>query len=207
VEAQRNLNTLPLPLAPIAPSAVSGIGDILFRLFTIPWYKPDKTFKVLAGVDLYVPSAQGELVFPNSSSALAFVSLGTGKYRAAPAAGFVWAPRPNMLIAPLYWYDVSFAGDPERSQVRLGKFKFFAMYAYPFGLYFLPELQVVSNYSSMPSEVAVLLRRTDVFVRPEIGQVLSKDGTTFYLKPGWGIDDPRPLNRKWGVEGGFRLTF
>jgi hypothetical protein len=37
--------------------------------------------------------------------------------------------------------------------------------------------------------------------------VLSKDGATFYLKPGWGIDHPRQLNRKWGVQGGFRRTF
>jgi hypothetical protein len=208
VEAQRNLNLLPLPPgSPAAPGAVSGVGDILFRLFAIPWYNEKKTFKVLTGVDLYVPSAQGDLIFPNASSALSFVSLGTGKYRVAPAVGFVWSPKPNILFAPLYWYDASVAGDPDRPTIRLGKLKIFGMYAFPFGLYFLPELQVVSNYSDIPDAILPLIRRTEVFIRPEVGQVLGKDGTTFYLKPGWGINDPRALNRKWGLEGGFRLGF
>jgi len=51
------------------------------------------------------------------------------------------------------------------------------------------------------------MSKTEVFVRPEVGQVLSKDGTTFYLKPGVGVANPGDINRKWGLETGLRIKF
>jgi Putative MetA-pathway of phenol degradation len=208
VEAQRNLNRLPLPPgSPSAPSAVSGIGDVLFRVFAVPWYNEKKTFKALLGVDFYVPSGEGELFFSPATNAFAEESLGSGKYRIAPAVGFVWTPRPNIPIVTVYWYDASFAGDPERSNVRLGKFRIFPRYNFPSGLYVLPQLQVYTNYAHFPAAVDSLFRNTEVFFRPEVGQALGKDATTVYIKWGIGLNDPGQINRKWGLESGFRWRF
>jgi hypothetical protein len=165
-----------------------------------------KTFKVLAGVDLYVPSAESELFVSPATNGFIDQSLGSGKYRIEPAVGFVWSPRPNILFAPLYFHDVSVAGDPSRPDVSLGKWKIFAMYAWRSGTYVLPELQIVTNYNNdaLPPN---LRSNTDVFLRPEIGQVLNADGTTVYIKPGFHLADPGPLNRKWGLEAGMRMKF
>ncbi len=208
VEAQRNLDRLPLPPgSPTAPSAVAGLGDIFYRVFAIPWYNEKRTFQTLAGVDFYIPSAQGELFFSQATNAFAELSLGSGKYQIAPAVGFVWAPRPNVVIVPLYWYEASFAGDPERHNVRLGKLRMWGRYAFPSRFYVLPQLQVYTNYANFPAEVDSLFNNTEVFFRPEVGLVLSKDGTTIHVKPGFALKDPGLINRKWGLEGGILLKF
>ena len=54
------------------------------------------------------------------------------------------------------------------------------MKAFPTGTYLLPELQVIADWEKGS--------QTDVYVAPEIGQVLGrKDGTTIYVKPGAGV--------------------
>jgi hypothetical protein len=209
VNAQHNLGVLLPPAeASEAPPAVSGIGDIMFRFFSVPWYNESKSFKLLAGVDLYVPSAQGALLFSPHTNSFTELQLGTGKYRLAPSLGFVWAVKPNLLIVPLYFQDFSVAGEPTRPAINFGKFRFFIMYAWPNRVYVLPETQVVTNYHRLPLQFSLSQRHhTEVFFRPEVGYVLNKDGTTFYVKPGFDVTEAGPLDRKWGLESGFRFRF
>jgi hypothetical protein len=206
VNAQNNLGRLLPPAeASEAPPAVSGVGDILFRFFILPWYNESRDFKILTGVDLYIPSAQGELLFSPLTNGFSELQLGTGKYRLAPLLGFVRAVKPNFLIAPIYFQDVSVAGDPSRPNINIGKFRFFVMYAWPSGWYVLPELQIVTNYHAIPN--TIIDRFTEVFLRPEVGKVLNKDGTTVYVEPGFGLRNSSPVNRKWGIEAGLRMRY
>ena len=196
------------------PKNVSGIGDFQFRFFSLPWYNSSQTLKLITGFDLYVPSAQGDLIANQATNAITAVSLGTGLYRIEPTIALVWKPKPNILIAPAYEQDISFAGDRSRLPINVGKLKIFGMYAWPTGTYVLPELQIVHSYihyNLMQVDGIALAPgtrlNTEVFFRPEIGQVLNKDGTTVYIKPGVGLNNPGNLNREWGLEAGLRMTF
>jgi hypothetical protein len=207
-----NLGSLLVPaVGANIPKDVSGIGDVQFRFLTLPWYNDSQTLKLIAGVDFYVPSAQGELLAVPQSNAVITASLGTGKYRVEPIVALVWKPAPNMLFAPAYEQNISFAGDPERPPINVGAWKFFFMYAWPTGTYVLPELQIVHSYINYnltaPPLAPGTTLKTDVFFRPEVGQVLNKDGTTIYIKPGIGLNDPGTLNRQWGIEGGIRMMW
>jgi|SRR5262245_29070255 len=210
-----NLGTLLAPPnSTLFPKDVSGLGDVQFRFFTLPWYNDSKTLKVLAGLDFYVPSAQGALLDQPASNAIVASSIGTGLYRVEPIIGLVWNLQPNILFAPIYEQDISFAGDPKRLPINVGKWRIFGMYSWPTGTYVLPELQIVHSYIryNLKEVDGILLApgtrlNTEVFFRPEIGQVLNKDGTTIYVKPGFALNDPGNLNRQWGVEAGLRILF
>ena len=61
------------------------------------------------------------------------------------------------------------------------------MYAWPNGTYVLPELQIVTNYNN--DELPPRLRsNTDVFLRPEIGQVATSSPASHSLIPGRSTD-------------------
>jgi hypothetical protein len=87
----------------------------------------------------------------------------------------VWKLQPNILFAPVYEQDISFAGDPKRLPLNIGKCRIFGMYAWPTGTYVLPELQIVQSYNRYNLMEVDGIRlapgtrlNTKVFFRPEI---------------------------------------
>ena len=175
---------------------VGGLGDIKFQfsynLFTNPCRKT--TFLTIN--ELYIPSADNVSLsaVPDSNEFVA-QDIGSGKFVFGPGVGVVWAPRPDFIFAPLYFYEFDFAGDSARQEIRRGKWRIFMMKAWESGRYVLPELQIVTNY---------LNGDNDVYFAPEMGK--SFKGATFYIKPGIGID-PGINNRQWGLEIGTRINY
>ncbi len=187
------------------PVNTSGLGDIRFRFFLQPRVHRDvlicgDTLKPLIGTEFYIPSASNTLVEIPDSNVFLQRSLGTGQFRFAPALGFVYSPRPNIIFAPMYLHNFSVGGSdsPLAPGINQGWWRIFLMYAFPTGTYLLPELQIITDYKDAG--------RTDLFFRPEFGQVLSRDGTTVYVKPGMQFNH-LDRNRDWGIEVGLRLTF
>jgi hypothetical protein len=152
---------------------------------------------VLAGADFWVPSADNVLLTQQPiTNAVTFQDIGTGKFRAAPFAGLVYAFDPSFIVAPVYQHEFSFAGDQNRRDIHRGIVRLFLMKAFKSGVYVLPEAQILIDYQNKGD--------LDVFLAPEVG--FSRKGTTFFAKPGFGIN-PDANNRYLGVNFGFRQNF
>ena len=179
-----------------ARAQIGGLNDIKFQMNYNWWTSASKKLTMIGFMELFIPSADNTLLVsvPNPNEAIG-VSIGTGKYVLGPGLGFVYAIAPNFIFAPLYFYEFSVAGIDARPDIKRGKFRIFAMYALPSGLYTLPELQIITNYFN---------GRTDKYFAPEVGY--STAGSTFYIKPGIGIA-PDQNDRRWGIEIGARLMY
>ncbi len=175
---------------------VGGIGDLKFQLNYNLWQSESRQLTFLTMLEAYIPSADNILLtqIPDANQ-FAALSIGKGKFQLGPGMGFVYAIRPNFIFAPLYFYEFSVAGNNNRPDISLGKWRIFMMYAFPSGVYVLPELQIVTNYLSGNS---------DIYFAPELG--ISIKGTTFYAKPGFGFS-PSPGDREWGIDFGVRVAF
>lgn len=112
---------------------------------------------------------------------------------------FVYAPRADLLICPMLFHQFSIAGDESAPDINQTWLRLFAMKAFKTGTYLLPELQVIADWEKDG--------QTDVYLAPEIGQVLGrKDGTTVYIKPGAGLTGGLST-RNWGIETGLRFAY
>jgi hypothetical protein len=182
-------------LNPALPQ-IGGLGDVKFQISYNYWQSENKRLTAISFLEAYVPSADNVLLtnLPNVNQFVA-LDLGSGKYVLGPGLGFVYMIRPNMLFAPLYFYEASVAGESDRPRINRGKWRVFGMYALKNGLYALPEFQAVTNYFT---------GNTDYYFAPEVG--FSRKGTTFYVKPGIGIA-PDANDRQWGLEFGVRVMF
>ncbi|WP_145248391.1 hypothetical protein [Aeoliella mucimassa] len=175
---------------------VGGIGDVKFQVSYNTWTSCDKKLTMINFLEFYVPSADTVAVgVPPGGNELTAFNVGTGKYVLGPGMGFVYMAQPNFIIAPLYFYETSIAGDGDRPMIRRGKWRIFAMYAWQSGAYILPEFQIVTNYKT---------GNNDTYIAPEFGY--SSKGTTLYCKPGAGLS-PDQNDRQWGFELGMRVQF
>jgi len=90
-----------------------GLGDISGKL---SWtaYMSRRQAVILSG-ELFAPTASNDL-------------LGTGKWVAAP--GITWANflSPEIIVAPAYIHNLSFAGDDDRPDVNRGDFDLYLVY-------------------------------------------------------------------------------
>lgn len=181
--------------SPMAPQ-IGGLADIKFQISYNSLVSDDHKVTVINFLEAYIPSADNAAVGvkPGGNTLTAF-NLGTGKYVLGPGIGMVFAIEPNFIIAPLYFFEASVAGDNSKPEIRRGKWRLFAMYAFEGGEYLLPELQILTDYFS---------GNNDIYFAPEFGR--SKDGFTFYAKPGFGIA-PDTNDRQWGMEFGLRINF
>ncbi|OYW19005.1 MAG: hypothetical protein B7Z55_09655, partial [Planctomycetales bacterium 12-60-4] len=174
---------------PNAPQ-IGGLGDLKLQGSYNTWSSDDKRFTMISFLEMFVPTADNALLTQQSSTGneLTAFNLGTGKFVIGPGVGLVYAPRPNFIIAPLYFFEASIFGNEDRADIRRGKLRIFGMYAWQNGVYTLPEFQLLTSYLS---------GNNDVYVAPEFGY--SHQGTTLYVKPGVGIN-PDPNDREWGLE-------
>ncbi|WP_029629873.1 hypothetical protein [Zavarzinella formosa] len=197
---------VPFTYADLPKAKPFGLGDVYTRFIFLPtkWEDvrevfewPFKTVLPIIGTDVYLPTADSQLVLNPFAARLTTVSLGTGKYRLAPLVGFVWQAAERWTVIPIYFQDMSVAGDPAFQSVNQGKLRLFVQYQDPSGYYFKPEFQLVVDYNDH--------NRVDFYVAPEVGKVF-KGGTVFYIKPGVGLLKDN-VNRDWGFEMGMRSVF
>lgn len=182
--------------APALPQ-VGGLGDIKIQGSYNTWSSADKRLTVMNFLELYLPTADNAVLARQTDlgNAITAFNLGTGKYVVGPGLGAVYAFAPNFIVAPLYFYEASVFGSEGRADIRRGKWRLFAMYAWESGFYTLPELQLLTNYRT---------GNNDIYFAPEVGY--SRKGTTLFLKPGIGIA-PDVNDRQWGLDFGARVQF
>lgn len=173
----------------------SGVGDMKAQLMGIKPLSKQVTF--LAGANLWMPTADQQLLELPALGEFTSVDLGTGKYRLEPLFGAVFFASEKLFLIPLYTQDMSFAGKPDSPTVNRGTARFFVNYSLPKGRYVSSETQLLINYAN-DNDV-------DAFQRFELGKAF-KNGTVFYIKPGIGIA-PGNFNREWGMELGMRFAF
>jgi hypothetical protein len=181
--------------APTLPH-VGGLGDVAINTSYNLWQSESKKITVVGLFNTFIPTADNLLVSrPLPVGSLAAFNLGTGKYVLAPGAALVYAFAPNFFIAPLYLFECSAFGNEEQPDIRRGKFRLFAMYAWKSGVYLLPEFQALTNYQN---------GSTDFYLAPELGYTTK--GTTLLIKPGFGLD-AKPGEREWGISFGAKINF
>ena len=175
---------------------IGGLGDVRIQSTFNFWTSADKRLTAILFGQAFLPTADNAILAkPLPETSLTVFNLGTGKYVLGGGVGLVYAFAPNFLVAPIYLYEPSVFGNPNRPNIRRGKWRVFAMYAWENGLYVLPEFQIVTNY---------LTEDNDIYLAPELG--FERKGTTIYVKPGFGID-AQPGERQWGLELGLRVQF
>jgi hypothetical protein len=176
-------------------AVLSGVGDMKAQLMGI---KPlNKRVTLLAGSNLWLPTAEQQLLQLPNINDYTDVDLGTGKFRLEPLAGAVFFMSEKLFIIPLYAHDISFAGKPASSSINRGSARLFVNYNMAKGRYFSSETQCLINYNNDND--------LDVFQKFEWGKAF-KNGTVFYGKPGIGVA-PDTFNREWGLELGMRFVF
>ncbi len=159
-----------------------GLGDILFRgMFK---KSANKRLTLVYGGELKLPSATEDV-------------LGTGKWIASPMVGFVYALNKTDIFAPIYFHDVSLAGDGSRKDVHAGRFRIFVKKTISKQFYVLGEGQLVIDYEND--------NETELFLTADFGTIF-EGGTILSIKPGIGID-PEPGQREWGLTLSYKKYF
>jgi hypothetical protein len=180
-----------------ADSKVIGMGDwnlkFLFRPEALEMTygeKGEKSGSVLLGTEFILPTATDDALAGN---AFVFSPI-LGVVFDMPLHGFV-------ALLNLYQFDVfkgSSAPDTSRYVGRL-------FYMQPLtppgkwwgGLYLLPEIQPIYDFEADDFSI---------WIGPEFGKMFAP-GRIGYIKPGWGISNSEPTDRKFTVEVGFRWFF
>jgi hypothetical protein len=176
---------------------LGGIGDIKASLSGALWTSRNKKLTFVGGTDFWAPTADNILLTNKpGSNTITFQDIGTGKFRVAPFAAFVYAFDKTFFFAPVYQHEFSIAGDETRANIHRGVVKLFMSKAFESGVYVLPEVQILIDYQNRGD--------LDVYLAPEVG--FSRKGTTIFLKPGFGLN-PDPNNRYVGVSFGIRQGF
>ena len=179
---------------PIA-AALSGIGDMKAQLM---WIKPlGDQVTMLFGSNIWLPTAEQQLLQLPDIGVYTDVDLGTGKFRLEPLLGAVYFVSRKFFVVPLYAHDMSFAGKPQSPTINRGTARLFLNRTFEQGWYVSSETQFLINYANNND--------LDTFQKFELGKAFS-NGTVFYLKPGVGIA-PDEFNREWGIESGIRFVF
>ncbi|MFN9717580.1 MAG: hypothetical protein ACK58L_02735 [Planctomycetota bacterium] len=176
-------------------ATLSGVGDMKAQLMFI---KPvNETMTMIFGSNLWLPTAEQQLLELPDSGSYTDVDLGTGKFRLEPLIGSVIFVNQNLFVIPFYAHDVSIAGKSEAGPVNRGSARLFVNYSFDGGYYASSETQMLINYAN-DNDI-------DAFQRLELGRAF-RNGTVFYVKPGIGIA-PDEFNREWGLECGLRFVF
>lgn len=158
-----------LATAPNLPQ-IGGLGDIKEQGSFNSWTFENKKLTLINFGEMFLPTADNAIVtqVPLGNEITAF-NLDTGKYVAGVGTGFVYAFCPNFIVAPRYFYEASIFGNEDRPDIRRGKWRIFAMYAWESGIYTLPEFQILTK---LPDRQQRYLRRSRIRVQLQGDDIL-----------------------------------
>jgi len=182
------------------PADAIGVGDVSLKFLIRPkaldfsYGEPSKMNKksgsIMFGMDFVLPTATVPALAGNAfvfAPILAFV-IDTPMY------GF-------FAMLNLYYFDVfKLSGAPETSRY-VGRWFYMQPLTPPgewWGLFFLmPEFQPIYDFET---------EDFSLWIGVELGKILSP-GQVVYIKPGWGISNDQPFDRKSSFEAGYRWFF
>lgn len=161
-----------------------GVGDISAKFSWIPYTDLRQAF--ILSAETYAPTASDDL-------------LGTGKWVAAPGITWAYFASPEVIIAPAYIHNLSFAGEDDRLDVNRGDFDLYVVYR-PHGerWWITSDLTVSHDFESESTPVSWEMnfgRNLKVF---ESGAALNG-----YVRPGIGFGSDRPYD--FNIEVGLTL--
>jgi hypothetical protein len=174
-----------------------GLGDMdlkfLWRPETLEFSygkEGKKSASVMLGTDWLLPTATDDALAGN---ALLF----------APIVAFVFDMPLHGFIAALnlYYFDVYKKDSAPETSRFVGKWFYMQPLTKPGpwwgGLFLLPEFQPIYDFKTSDFSA---------WIGVELGKMMAP-GRILYIKPGWGIDNSEPTDRKSTFEVGFRWFF
>lgn len=174
---------------------VGGFGDLRFQFNYNIYTEPDQQGVLVAYLDMYVPSADDQLLSSlTGSDDLTALDIGTRRFVLGPGIWAVISRWQNFIIADTLSYEFDVAGE-RREPVSRTRFRLFLMYQWENGLYVMPEVQQLTNFRHHDS---------DTYLSPEIGY--THNGTTLFVRAESGHDSDG-IERQWAIEGGIRWNF
>ena len=145
---------------------------------------------VLVGMDFVFPTATDDALAGNALLLAPIVAL----VMDLPLYGFV-------ALLNLYFFDVYKTDAAPETSRYVGRWFFMQPLTPPGkwwgGFYLLPEFQPIYDF---------IANDFSIWIAPEVGKMLTP-GKILYLKPGWGINNSEPTDRKFTVEAGYRWFF
>lgn len=177
--------TLPLDATNAAGNGEFGIGDISAKVSWIPYVSRQQAF-VLSG-EIYAPTASQDV-------------LGTGKWVAAPGITWAWFASREIIIAPAYIQNFSFAGDGDRANVNRGDFDLYAVYRPQGKRWWLTSDLTVSH----DFEADATPMTWEIQLGWNVAQLNNGAAVNAYVRPGVGIGRDRPYDAN--IEAGISLV-
>jgi hypothetical protein len=163
----------------------SGIGDIGVKWNYIPYLT--KKDAALISAEISLPTASHD-------------SIGSDKWVFSPGITYAYFLSKNVIIAPAYVHNISFAGNDNRSDVHRSDLDLYLVYTADDKSWWLTSDLTLSidynNHNKTPASWEVQYGRT-------LGK-LAGGALNGYVKPGIGIGSDR--NNDWNIEIGFSLV-
>jgi hypothetical protein len=184
-------------LPPGVESDAIGVGDTSLKFLYRPkgWdfhYGQDgkKSGSFLFGTDMVLPTATDKALAGN---ALLFAPI-VGVVIDMPVHGF-------FAMLNLYYFDVYKNDSAPETSLYVGRWFYMQPLTRPGtwwgGIFLMPEFQPIYDFETEDSSL---------WIGVELGKVLP-GGKVAYVKPGWGISNSEPTDRKFSFEVGFRWFF
>ncbi len=176
--------TLELPLigTDFAGDTDVGLGDASIKASHIP-YANDQ-FGIALGLDLTAPTASQEL-------------LGADKWQLGPSVTFAFFMPNNVIFAPAYKHNVSFAGDDDRADIHSGVFDLYLVWRFDDSRQWMVlDPTWLLDYENDQYDAAT--------VRMTYGRVLGTfggAGVSGFIRGGVGMGNEKPYD--WSAEFGI----
>lgn len=177
--------TVPLDGTNLTGDDEFGIGDVAAKFSWIPYLSRRQAF--ILSTEIYAPTASEDV-------------LGTGKWVAAPGLTWAYFASPEIIIAPAYIHNFSFAGDSDRAEVNRGDFDFYVVYK-PHAKRWWLTSDVTASYDF---EAKTAPMSWEVALGFNLGKLANGGAINGYIRPGIGIGNDRPYD--FNMEVGVSLV-
>ena len=162
-----------------------GLGDIAAKFSWIPHVSRRQAF--VLSTEVFAPTASEDV-------------LGTGKWVVAPGLTWAYFASPEIIIAPAYIHNLSFAGDDDRADVNRGDFDLYLVYR-PHGerWWITSDTTVSHDFENDVTPVS-----QEIAFGRNLAKLDSGAAVNGYIRPGVGIGNDRPYD--FNIEVGISLV-
>ncbi len=177
--------TVPLEATDLPSFDDAGIGDVAVRGIWIAHKSPEQA--LVLSTEIYAPTANEDY-------------FGTGKWVAAPGLTWVLFPHPEIIIAPSFVHNLSFAGDESRADVNRSDFDLYTVYK-PHGQkwWITSDLTISHDFEADATPLSWEVAFGRNLATLENGAALNG-----YIRPGVGVGNDRPYD--FNIEVGLSLV-